>query len=355
MLLCATAFILHPAPRVLHPIPCTPYPSSCTLHPLGRLGLGGCEQIWGAQQEGVAPRWGAHRAGVAARWGPSVQGCTLGGAVPRGERTPRRGALGTGDGDLCPGAAPGSFPHQLRGRTGPGGGRGSGRDRGGFWGGGGGPGRAAQAGPDGSHEVVLAERAAGRVLHSASSPGVCGVCVCPVLHRLSCPVSFTLLLTPCTSQSESCACSFHPACCNLSPARCTLHPSLHILHRAPSTIRLTPSFILQLAPYTLHPMSFNLHHVLCMLHLASCTLHPSVCILHPAHLRLHHVPCALHQPSSLLHPALCCAAFTLHHHSLCTLYLAIWTLQSSCSPLWESCCVSVSRGPLQLQPGCAAQ
>lgn len=175
VLLCATAFILHPAPRVLHPIPCTPYPSSCTLHPLGRLGLGGCEQIWGAQQEGVAPRWGAHRAGVAARWGPSVQGCTLG------------GALGTGDGDLCPGAAPGSFPHQLRGRTGPGGGRGRGRDRGAFGEAGGGPGRAAQAGPDGSHEVVLAERAAGRVLHNAS-PGVCGVCVCPVLRRGSCLV-----------------------------------------------------------------------------------------------------------------------------------------------------------------------
>lgn len=117
--------VLQPSSYTLHPI-------SCTLHPLGDWGLGGASRF------GVHSRRGLHHGEVHAVPGlqhdgdPRFRGAPWGGAVPRAERTPRRGALGTGGGDLCPGAAPGSFPHQLRGRTGPGGGRGSGRDRGAF-------------------------------------------------------------------------------------------------------------------------------------------------------------------------------------------------------------------------------
>lgn len=221
--------LLHPSSYSLHPSVCTLHPASTILHPVSFILHPAGDRCWGAQADlGCTAGGGAQHGGD-----PPVHGCTLGGPCPAlgARRTGGpwgRGPLGTGApggrSRLLPSSAPG--PDRAGGVMG-----GAGKGRGG-------PGRAAQAGPGGSHEVVLAARRAQSIavrcapcparvlLHRARSVPHHVPCVlCPVL---SCPASCVLNPVPFTAYPalSVLSCVLCPACrilsCIACPARCVL-------------------------------------------------------------------------------------------------------------------------------------
>lgn len=222
VLLCATAFILHPAPRVLHPAPCI---------------LWGDWGLEGASRFGVHSRRGLHHGGVHAVPGLQHDG------DPRFRGAPWGGPWGRGMGTCAPGPLPAPSLLSSGAEPGRGGAEGAVGTGGAFGeaGGGAGPcgsGRPRRQPRGGAGGTRCRARPAQRIL------AWCVWCVCvscpasSVLRGVSCPVSFALLLSPCMLQPKSC--TLHPAPFIAHPASCTqYHPSYTFIHPATCTLYST--------------------------------------------------------------------------------------------------------------------